>query len=241
MALKSFVLGVLLFIAVGVCDSAKPIPNGNPSVTMVTAVRRVALRPTSTGISPVAKATLDNNVTAESSPPLPDPPRTCVREALVALANWRLHCDRGSFIPPYKCWTRAPSIERCCGKWVDEDDQNYKGYPSVRISKEVQTGETSWEWQWIPQVDNKGHREVILQTVDEYHSDKTECQRWRAEDRKEFMAFLQNLDDYGIYDADNTGKVLDSTVPRYNPEGGGYYDDGNPKYPSLPDGPPIGW
>jgi len=205
---------------------------------MATLVTRVAPPPppSSTAVTLLPRATSELN----SSPRLPQPERTCVREALVALANWRLHCD-GPGIPPPKCWTRAPNIERCCGKWVDINDEHYKDYPPVRTSREVQTGTTSWEWQWNPKTDNKGHREVILQTADEFNSGKTECKRWRAESEFEYLNFMETLEDYGLADADGSGKALDSSVPRYNPEGGGYYDNSNRPYPSVPDGPPIGW
>ncbi|OQV01169.1 hypothetical protein CLAIMM_06571 [Cladophialophora immunda] len=223
MAIKSLLFGGLLAIAV-VCASADPYPDGKPMTTMATLVTRVAPPPLPTGVSPVA-VTIPcqgdcDNVKANPPSSLPQPQHTCVREALIALANWRMHCDGGG-IPPPKCWTRAPSVERCCGKWVGVNDEQYKDYPPVRTPKEVQTGETSWEWHWDAKVD-KGRREVILQTVDEYHSDKTECGRWRAENEVVFSAFMQHLSEY-------------------NPEGGGYYDQGNPKYPSLQDGPPLGW
>ncbi|OAP55145.1 hypothetical protein AYL99_10845 [Fonsecaea erecta] len=213
---------------------------------MASLVTRVAPASAPTGLSFIARSILNsptdnNNVTAESNSPIAKPEHTCVREALVALANWRQHCD-GPGIPPTKCWTRAPNIERCCGKWVDTNDEKYKDYPPVRTSKEVQIGKTAWEWRWNPKTAKKGHRrEIVLQSVDEYNTGKTECKRWRPESEGVFFAYMQHLREYGIFDADNTGKVIDSKSARYNPEGGGYYDDGQQKYPSLGDGPPIGW
>ncbi|KIW82815.1 hypothetical protein Z517_02058 [Fonsecaea pedrosoi CBS 271.37] len=247
MAIKSLLFGGLMAIAV-MCASADATPNGNARTTMATLVTRAAPSPSPTttkttlaGLSLVASAAGCEGGcknAKDEAPSSNQPERTCVREALVALANWRLHCDRA--FPPLECWTRAPNVERCCGKWVDDDDAHYKDYPPVRVSHEYQLGETSWEWRWDAKVDEKRHRrEVVLQTPEEFNARKTVCRRWRAENDVVFDAYMRRLNEYGISDADNTGMVIESKTPRYNPEGGGYGEDGKNKYPELD--PLLGW
>ncbi|KIW94551.1 uncharacterized protein Z519_04527 [Cladophialophora bantiana CBS 173.52] len=121
-------------------------------------------------------------------------------------------------------------------KWVNVHDRKYKDYPPIRNRKEVKTGESSWKWPWDPKVDVRGHREVILQTLEGYHSSKRERERWRVESEFGFLGFYEHLHEYGICDADKSGEALDSRVERYDPEGKGYYDDSQPSYPSWAPG-----
>ncbi|KAK5029906.1 hypothetical protein LTS07_005630 [Exophiala sideris] len=143
---------------------------------------------------------------------LPVPTHSCVRDALTALANWRKYCDNAdrwnlgkNFANAQNvilCFNHAPDVETCCGKWVEKDDRNTFGvlHPSESGTK----------------------KQVIQRGWDEYNIEYDRCRRFRPENDEQYIYYMQNLDRYDIEDADDTGRVINSFPPRYNPEGEGF-------------------
>ncbi|KIW80134.1 hypothetical protein Z517_06749 [Fonsecaea pedrosoi CBS 271.37] len=154
---------------------------------------------------------------------MPVPTHSCPRDALAALAKWRLFCDR----PPKvfnnliqtepNCWSRAPSIDRCCGEWVDLDDPKYKDYPSRYIPMEKGFADDTYVASWIPEMGDHGDRRIIKPGWHEYNVKTDKCQFWRPEDELEFAYFINTLPNYGIWDVDETGKIWGQTA--WNAEG----------------------
>ncbi|OAP62091.1 hypothetical protein AYL99_04294 [Fonsecaea erecta] len=154
---------------------------------------------------------------------MPVPTHSCPRDALAALAKWRLFCDR----PPKvfnnliqtepNCWSRAPSIDKCCGEWVDADDPKYRSYPSRYVPTEKGFADDTYIAAWVPQTDDNGGRRIIKPGWHEYNVKTDRCQFWRPEDELEFAYFINTLPNYGIWDVDETGKIWGQTA--YNAEG----------------------
>ncbi|KIW29603.1 uncharacterized protein PV07_05409 [Cladophialophora immunda] len=154
---------------------------------------------------------------------MPVPTHSCPRDALAALAKWRLFCDR----PPKvfnnmiqtepNCWSRAPSIDRCCGEWAQRDDPKYQSYPSRYIPTEKGFSDDTYVAAWVPQMGDDGDRRVVKPGWHEYNVETDKCQFWRPEDELEFAYFINTLPNYGIWDVDETGKIWGQTA--YNAEG----------------------
>ncbi|RFN19393.1 hypothetical protein CFSAN002062_06961, partial [Salmonella enterica subsp. enterica serovar Heidelberg str. CFSAN002062] len=78
----------------------------------------------------------------------------------------RIFCDRP--IKDVLCWTKAPSIDRCCTKWVSKNDTKYVDYPTFGKNWDKQTK------AWLPEVDEKKHpgqRQVVMTKKDEFRSE----------------------------------------------------------------------
>ncbi|KAI1610487.1 hypothetical protein EDD36DRAFT_421563 [Exophiala viscosa] len=154
---------------------------------------------------------------------LPVPSHSCVRDALTALANWRKYCDNAdrwnmgvnfvNFQHTLLCFPNAPNVEVCCGKWVEKDDPKYAVYPP-RVE------EDRFGVYHPSEVGTK--KQVIQPGWDEYNVERDRCRRWRPENEDQYIYYMQNLDKYDIWDADDTGRVIGSNPARYNPEGVGY-------------------
>lgn len=168
----------------------------------------------------------------------PIPTHSCPRDAIAALGHWRLLCDLNNrALTPFECATRAPSIERCCGQWVKKNDEKYKNYPTARGTKvKVETGPNQDAWRW-PLKEDGDKREIIKPGWDEYNSNDALCVKWRTQNEQQFSYFMQNLYIFGMQDVDETGKVKDSEVDRWDAEGvGSIYDDvpDSSYHPHLP-------
>ncbi|KIX98451.1 uncharacterized protein Z520_05752 [Fonsecaea multimorphosa CBS 102226] len=154
---------------------------------------------------------------------MPMPTHSCPRDALAALAKWRLFCDRppkflsGLIQTEPNCWSKAPSIDRCCGEWVREDDPKYQRYPSRYIPTEKGFSDDTYIAAWVAQKDDHGNRRIVKPGWHEYNVKTDRCQFWRSEDDLEFAYFINTLQNYGIWDVDETGKILGQTA--YNAEG----------------------
>lgn len=154
---------------------------------------------------------------------LPVPTHDCVRDVLVALANWRKFCDNeqrflvnadlSGMLHAVLCLPAAPSIEMCCTKWVDKDDPKYQAYPP-RIEVD--------QFNVLHTVEKGNQIKVVTPGWDEYNMEQERCMKWRTANEAQFAYYMQNLVAYDIEDADHTGRVIGSEPARYNPEGVGY-------------------
>ncbi|KAK5064861.1 hypothetical protein LTR84_000695 [Exophiala bonariae] len=136
---------------------------------------------------------------------------TCPREALVALANWRLFCDVP--LKPIECWTRAPTINRCCGKWVKTNSTFYEKYPSWGGIYNKGTKE------WEPDLNNKDHpgeREIIMPYPEDYNMVDDICRNWKFDDGKQWMHFTQHYGEYGIHEVTEYKRLV-KWVPKDTP------------------------
>ncbi|KIW99214.1 uncharacterized protein Z519_00877 [Cladophialophora bantiana CBS 173.52] len=153
---------------------------------------------------------------------MPTPTHSCPRDALAALAKWRLFCDRGNnkifgkSTEP-NCWSRAPSIDSCCGEWVQLDDPKYKDYPSRYVPVEKGFSDDTYVGTWVQELGDHGDRRIIKPGWHEYNVETDRCQFWRPEDDLEFAYFINSLQNYGIRDVDETGKIRGQEA--YNAEG----------------------
>ncbi|KAK5460800.1 hypothetical protein LTS15_002863 [Exophiala xenobiotica] len=142
---------------------------------------------------------------------LPDPARYCTREALGALAIWRMFCQHSKFYS--FCHSRAPSIERCCSKWVDKDDPKWKDYPPRMERK---------NGKWVPT--EEGDKRKIIRTKSEEYDDLvggyfSGCGYWKPRDPGEYTWVVNHLEDYGMKDVDENGKIIGEE--KWNAEEGG--------------------
>ncbi|KIW61891.1 hypothetical protein PV05_01962 [Exophiala xenobiotica] len=143
---------------------------------------------------------------------LPEPTHYCTREALAALAIWRMFCKKS--ISAY-CWERAPSIERCCSQWVDKDDPKWKDYPALMEQK---------NGKWVPtesSIDDQ--RKIIRPSSKEFNPNVGGkwygCGYWKPQTSDEYTWVINHLEDYGIKDVDETGKIIGEE--KWNAEEGG--------------------
>ncbi|KAK5203828.1 hypothetical protein LTR47_009742 [Exophiala xenobiotica] len=142
---------------------------------------------------------------------IPDPERYCTREALGALAIWRMFCQHSKFYS--FCDNRAPSIERCCSKWVDKDDPKWKDYPPRMERK---------NGKWVPT--EKGDKRKIIRTKSEEYDDLvggyfSGCGYWKPREPGEYTWVINHLGDYGMKDVDKNGKIIGEE--KWNAEEGG--------------------
>lgn len=151
------------------------------------------------------------------------PEHSCVRDTLTALAKWRYYCDDDKLVKHY-CWSKAPNIHRCCGKWVPIDDPAWADYPTARARKEVTVDPFANTYRVeYPEVyagHHKGHRLIVQRGWADYKSHDKICRKWRSGGEAEFSYFMYNLATYGAQDADSDGKVWG--LEKWNPEGPGY-------------------
>lgn len=156
--------------------------------------------------------------TRELNTSWPMPPHSCPRDAIVALANWRMFCDQRAVKPAY-CWTRAPSIDRCCGRW---SPGVVPGLPHpMKKGKKIKNGEgddAEDVYEWIPDT-----KRVIYPGWADYYHWNPDCRHWRTTNDDQYRYFMQTLDLYGVEDVDETGKVLNSDTDRWDAEGDGNY------------------
>jgi hypothetical protein len=147
------------------------------------------------------------------NPNLPMPAHTCQRDALAALANWRLFCDSG--VKSSFCLTRAPSIERCCAKWVKNKDEKYKNYPSYGkyttfYHYDYEKNEVYTTKEWVAQT-KPDSREIVMLGWNEYKSDNKVCRDWRPEDDAQYTHFVQNFYFYNINEEAQYKKIMPKT------------------------------
>lgn len=131
---------------------------------------------------------------------------TCQREALAALANWRMFCDKP--IKDVLCWTRAPSIDRCCSKWVSKTDAKYKDNPTLGKYWDKKTN------TWLPEVDEKKHpgqRQIVMTKKDEFLRGDDVCREWRTENDPQFRYLTQFFVLYGVNETEQYKKLLPAT------------------------------
>lgn len=142
------------------------------------------------------------------------PAHTCLRDALAALANWRLFCASG--VKSSFCLTRAPSIERCCAKWVKNNDEKYKDYPSygkytTLYHYNYETNEAYSTQEWIAQTE-ADTRQIVMLGWNEYKSGNKVCRDWRPEDDAQYMHFVQNFYFYNINEEAQYKKIMPKKV-----------------------------
>lgn len=147
------------------------------------------------------------------------PPHTCPRDALVALALWRDVC-KGINKVDAVCWNRAPSIERCCGKWVYYDDKKWEhaGVYHSRVREDLYRDEKSGKVITVfngPEKrkgkDNMAMRLIIKPSRDDYNTDELGCRIWRAQKTETYTAMMQNLPEYGLIDVNEKGELRAET------------------------------
>lgn len=159
----------------------------------------------------------------------PVPAHQCVRDALSALAQWRMYCDIPNPSSRSLCWTRAPSIDRCCGEWIEEGVVSpYSSYGPMMERHKQYIGNLEY-WVWSPitkQRKNKQKKVVKMKRVirpgwDEYNSEDKICKQWRPRNDVEYSYFVNHLPAWNLFDADQNGKVLGLDFDWYEPQGPG--------------------
>ena len=184
--------GLMLLLGAILPVNAGPIPR---NILSLTTVEAISLTPANFS-SPNA-----------STPQLfaKDTEHYCVREALVALADWRFYCDHP--VKLAECWTREPGVEACCGKWVASADDMYKNYPRIRDLVEVSVS-SGHEWHWVPrETHNDQTRQAILRRSDEYLSTKgKQCGRWEIDNALNHSWFTEHFGQFGKNMRSATGR-----------------------------------
>jgi hypothetical protein len=159
----------------------------------------------------------------------PVPAHHCIRDALSALAQWRMYCDIPNRSSRILCWTRAPSIDRCCGEWIEEGAVSpYSSYGPMMKRHKQHIGNLEY-WVWGPIIKERKNkqkktvkmRRVIRPGWDEYNSEDKICKQWRPRNDVEFSYFINHLPAWNLFDADENGKVLGLDFDWFEPEGPG--------------------
>lgn len=157
----------------------------------------------------------------------PAPRHTCVRDALSALAQWRMFCDIPSPSARPICWTRAPSIDRCCGEWVEEGEVSpySSSGPMIKRHKEHIGSLDYWVWAPVTKMGKNWQkktvkmRRVIRPSWEDYSSVDKICKLWRPRNEVEYSYFVNHLPAWNLFDADVNGKVLGLDFDWWEPEG----------------------
>lgn len=150
-------------------------------------------------------------------PSLPTPTHSCPRDAVVAIAHWRDFCGTGR--AERFCWTSAPSIRKCCGTWVHADDERYADYGRVMVAR-VETYVDDWdggtrtrhyhETQTPFGAAARAKKVHVIQPGwQDYHMGDKVCRKWRPKNQGEFAFYMQNLDEFGLRDVDERGRIND--------------------------------
>ncbi|KEF60629.1 uncharacterized protein A1O9_02190 [Exophiala aquamarina CBS 119918] len=152
----------------------------------------------------------------------PVPAHSCVRDSLAALAYWRMFCDVNHKHERPECWTRAPSIKRCCGAWYEQGKSPYA--PLMKKHKEVIGGLEYWVFTPVREHrKNMDMEQVIRPDWDQYNTKDKICRKWRPGNDAEFSYFINNLPAWNLFDADTNGTVLGLSYDWYDPEGPGRF------------------
>lgn len=171
-------------------------------------------------------------------PDIPVKPHTCVRDALTALANWRIYCDGpdrwhlksafwkgnddGSYLNHLRlCSLEPPSIMLCCGVSADLEDPNYFNSPKLMRSRQKwgfdEEGKTFFSWySWVDTHSFGRKTWAIKKGWNEFNHNNI-CKKWRTENEDQYAYFMQNLKGLGLEDADADGKVYDTCADQTKP------------------------
>ncbi|KAK5052116.1 hypothetical protein LTR84_002920 [Exophiala bonariae] len=155
----------------------------------------------------------------------PAPTRTCVGDALVAVAQYRFNCLRTNPLNNVACWwAHPPSIDHCCGEWIESDSpEAKKAYPVRKKEKKKLNGQDYFVFTPITEKrkNEKGKKvimnRVIAQSSKDYKMNVLGCADWKARDDYEYGYFKNNLDAWGILDADKEGVAERLFFPWYEP------------------------
>lgn len=208
-----------------------------PSTVIVTTTQKAST--TGPEITASAKAVLVGEglfveATRTFDPRVPIPTKSCPRLALAALAYWRDFCGQRTLKQTY-CYQKAPSIERCCGYWVNVDDPKYFDYPPVMEGiphKLNKHGPKTFRDKPTRKEKGKIQKKVVLPQWNEYNKDGDKgCARWQMFNIDMYRFYTQAYDVFGIRDVDSRGRVFNTGT--WDAEGDGK------DYPGLADGGKI--